>query len=132
MTKQEANQMLEDTFEKAFDKAYEENPEGAAKVIKNYKKLKVTEYREYGKTAGNLRAVAMERLHALPVVMAEQNGEVITMMVGSGFGDRNPTVLEVVIRGGDVTVSAWAKEGLIPQNSARKAVNAALKALGLL
>ena len=36
MTKQEANQMLEDTFEKAFDKAYEENPEGAAKVINNY------------------------------------------------------------------------------------------------
>ena len=54
------------------------------------------------------------------------------MMVGSGFGDRNPTVLEVVIVGADVTVTAWAKEGLIPQKSARKAVNAALKALGML
>ena len=65
-------------------------------------------------------------------MMAEQKGEVITMMVGSGFGDRNPTVLEVVIVGADVTVTAWAKEGLIPQKSARKAVNAALKALGML
>ena len=128
MTKQEANQMLEETFAKAF----EENPEGAAKIINNYNKLKISEYQEFGKTSGNLRAVAMERLHALPVMMAEQNGEVITMMVGSGFGDRNPTVLEVVIQGGDVAVSAWAKEGLIPQNSAKKAVNAALKALGLL
>ena len=72
MTKQEANQLLEDTFAKAFDKAFEENPDGAAKVIKNYNKLNITEYREYGKTTGNLRAVAMERLHALPVVMAEQ------------------------------------------------------------
>ena len=128
MTKQEANQMLEEAFAKAF----EENPEAAAKVIANYNKLKITEYQECGKTTGNLRAVAMERLHALPVMSAEQNGEVITMMVGSGFGDRNPTVLEVVIRGGDVAVSAWAKEGLIPQKSARKAVNAALKALGML
>ena len=128
MTKQEANQMLEEAFAKAF----EENPEAAAKVIANYNKLKITEYQECGKTTGNLRAVAMERLHALPVMMAEQKGEVITMMVGSGFGDRNPTVLEVVISGGDVSVSAWAKEGLIPQKSARKAVNAALKALGML
>ena len=128
MTKQEANQMLEEAFAKAF----EENPEAAAKVIANYNKLKITEYQECGKTTGNLRAVAMERLHALPVMMAEQKGEVITMMVGSGFGDRNPTVLEVVIVGADVTVTAWAKEGLIPQKSARKAVNAALKALGLL
>ena len=120
MTKQEANQMLEDTFEKAFDKAYEENPEGAAKVINNYKKLKVTEYKEYGKTTGNLRAVAMERRPPLPDDLAEENGEVIPMRV------------EVVIQGGDVAVSAWAKEGLIPQNSAKKAVNAALKALGLL
>ena len=132
MTKQEANQLLEETFAKAFDKAFEENPEGAAKVIKNYNKLNITEYREFGKTTGNLRAVAMERLHTLPVVMAEQNGEVITMIVGSGFGDRNPTALEVVIQGSDVSVSAWAKEGLIPQKSAKKAVNAALKALGLL
>ena len=128
MTKQEANQMLEETFAKAF----EENPEGAAKIINNYNKLKISEYQEFGKTSGNLRAVAMERLHALPVMMAEQNGEVITMMVGSGFGDRNPTVLEVVIHGSDVSVSAWAKEGMIPQKSAKKAVNAALKALGLL
>ena len=128
MTHEEANQMLEEAFAKAF----EENPEAAAKVIANYNKLKITEYQECGKTTGNLRAVAMERLHALPVMMAEQKGEVITMMVGSGFGDRNPTVLEVVIQGGDVAVSAWAKEGLIPQNSAKKAVNAALKALGLL
>ena len=41
-------------------------------------------------------------------------------------------MLEVVIRGSDVTVTAWAKEGIIPQKSAKKAVNAALKALGLL
>ena len=128
MTKQEAKQMLEEAFAKPF----EETPEAAAQIINNYNKLKVSEYQEFGKTTGNLRAVAMERLHALPVMMAEQKGEVITMMVGSGFGDRNPTVLEVVISGGDVSVSAWAKEGIIPQHSAKKAVNAALKALGLL
>ena len=127
MNKEEAKLMLEESFAKAFEEA----PEAASKIINNYNKLKVTEYQEFGKTTGNLRAVAMERLHALPVMSAEQNGEVITMMVGSGFGDRNPTVLEVVIRGADVAVSAWAKEGIIPQNSARKAVNAALKALGL-
>ena len=128
MTKQEAKRMLEEAFAKPF----EETPEAAAKIINNYNKLKVTEYQECGKTTGNLRAVAMERLHELPVMMAEQKGEVITMMVGSGFGDRNPTVLEVVIQGSDVCVTAWAKEGIIPQKSARKAVNAALKALGLL
>ena len=128
MNKEEAKLMLEESFAKAFEEA----PESTAKIINNYNKLKVTEYQEFGKTTGNLRAVAMERLHALPVMSAEQNGEVITMMVGSGFGDRNPTVLEVVIRGADVAVSAWAKEGIIPQNSAKKAVNAALKALGLL
>ena len=128
MTGEEARQILESTFAKAF----EENPEAGAKAINSYNKLKVSEYQECGKTSGNLRAVAMERLHELPVMSAEQNGEVITMMVGSGFGDRNPTMLEVVIRGSDVTVTAWAKEGIIPQKSAKKAVNAALKALGLL
>ena len=64
MTKQEANQMLEESFAKAFEEA----PEAAAKIINNYNKLKITEYQEFGKTTGNLRAVAMERLHALPVM----------------------------------------------------------------
>ena len=127
MTHEEANLMLEQAFEAAFA----EDPKTAAKVVSKYKRLKISAYHMEGKTSGNLRAVAMERLHELPVMQAEQNGEVITMMVGSGFGDRNPTVLEVVIRGADVTLSAWAKEGLIHQSSAKKAVMAAAQALKL-
>jgi hypothetical protein len=63
-----------------------------------------------------------------PVFSEELTGICVTQVPETGtvlLGDR-------VIRGGDVAVSAWAKEGLIPQSSAKKAVNAALKALGLL
>ena len=127
MTHEEANQMLEQAFEAAFA----EDPKTAERVVNKYKRLKLSSYHMEGKTTGNLRAVAMERLHALPVMSAEQKGEVITMMVGSGFGGRNPAVLEVVIQGANVTLNAWAKEGLIHQNSAKKAVTAAAEALKL-
>ena len=49
----------------------------------------------------------------------------------SGFGRRNPAVVELVFTDADVTVTAWAKEGLIRQKSAQKAVDAALQELGL-
>ena len=128
MTREEAKQILEAEFAQAFG----ENLELAKKIIAKYNKLKVSEYQKKGKSDSDLLPTAMEMLKVLSVLKAEQSGEVINMIVGSGLGGNNPTVLEIVIHGTDVTATAWAKEGLIPQNSAKKAVNAAWKALGLL
>ncbi len=51
----------------------------------------------------------------------ESNSEMIAR-VKSGFGDMNPALLVIVVSGSAVTVCAYAKEGLIKQHTAEKAI----------
>ena len=53
-------------------------------------------------------------------------------VIGSGALDMNPAVVDVHVRpGGRVVVHAAAKEGLIPQRTARKAVRKVIESLEL-
>ena len=45
------------------------------------------------------------------------------VVVGSGVGGVNPAVVVVRLMNGDVNMSAYAKEGLLKQNTAGKAIN---------
>lgn len=44
-------------------------------------------------------------------------------MIGSGFWNLNPTIIVLQIINDEVHISAAAKEGLIKQHSAKKAIN---------
>lgn len=65
-----------------------------------------------------------------------QPGEVLSngsriykKVVGSGFFKMNPTVLIAIISANDVQLAGYAKEGLIKQHSAEKAVKSLLNIL---
>jgi hypothetical protein len=54
----------------------------------------------------------------------------LAALAGSGFKSMNPALLEVTFTESSLTVTAWAKEGLIPQRTAQKAIDAYLQDLG--
>lgn len=59
----------------------------------------------------------------------DEPGHVI-LIIGSGTARMNPAVVELTARSGQIEVRAWAKEGLIKQRTAEKAINAVRSALG--
>lgn len=61
--------------------------------------------------------------------LLEETEQCLRVMTGSGVKYMNPTVVELVLEGGMLQITAWAKEGMIPQRSAEKAVKDCLKAL---
>ncbi|MBB6628353.1 hypothetical protein H5V45_13585 [Nocardioides sp. KIGAM211] len=63
--------------------------------------------------------------------VGDGGGRAVRGVVGSGFGGLNPAYVlaEVDAAAGEVRVAAWAKEGLIKQRSAAKAVDKVLAAL---
>ncbi|MCW2791603.1 MAG: hypothetical protein JWO76_701 [Nocardioides sp.] len=74
-----------------------------------------------------LRA-ALEESDEVP---AADGTRTVRGVVGSGFGGLNPAYVlaEVDAARGEVRVAAWAKEGLIKQRSAAKAVDRVLSAV---
>ena len=61
-------------------------------------------------------------------VLAETEQSLL-VMTGSGMKYMNPTVVELVMTDGSIRITAWAKEGIIPQRSAEKAVRDCLNVL---
>jgi hypothetical protein len=62
----------------------------------------------------------------------EPGGYRIRGLIGSGALDMNPAVVDVHVRpGGQLIVHAAAKEGLIPQRTAQKAVRRVIESLRL-
>lgn len=59
---------------------------------------------------------------SLACVLDEPGHEIL--LVGSGIARTNPAVVELTAQNGQVEIRAWAKEGLIKQRTAEKAVNA--------
>jgi hypothetical protein len=76
----------------------------------------------------------------LAVDVIGHHGEVLRVgredvrgVIGSGAMNRNPAVVDVSIHGGSgrISVRAAAKEGLIPQRTARKAVHQVIESMRL-
>jgi len=61
--------------------------------------------------------------------LLEETEQRLLVMTGSGMKHMNPTVVELMLTDGTLQITAWAKEGMIPQRSAEKAVQDCLKAL---
>ena len=76
---------------------------------------------------------AVARLADLLRSAPQQDGPTVTLagVLGSGFGNMNPALVRVeVTPAGHIRIAAHAKEGLIKQRTAQKAVNTLTEALG--
>ena len=74
---------------------------------------------------------AWEKLRGLCTECVLKERDHMVLLVGSGFQNRNPAAVELCFREDALEISAWAKEGLINQRTAEKAVKACLSALEL-
>ena len=99
------------------------------RVRESYAKLKI-------RTAGGSAAVkagayehAREYWLGRGELLEAKPEQYLLVMTGSGIKNQNPTVVELTFQSGMLQVTAWAKEGLIPQKSAAKAVADCLEAL---
>ena len=124
MQDQEAREILEDVFLKAAMQV------GTPLSARRYEKLKLDSQRQTVPAGENLYQKARDGANPGNIITDEPGGRLVLLTL-SGFGRRNPAVVELVFTDADVTVTAWAKEGLIRQKSAQKAVEAALQELGL-
>ena len=64
-------------------------------------------------------------------VLEEEPDSHLLLSTGSGLGRQNPAVVELEFDADSVTLTAWAKEGLIPQRTAQGAIKGMLELLGL-
>ena len=135
MQETEVKQLLEEAFSAEFEilgdafSAYRNSQKGA---LKSYGKMKVISERSYAKTDENLYPTAWELLSRqirCASVLEEENHLII--IAGSGAMQMNPAVVELRFSDTGVEMTAWAKEGLIKQHTAQKAIQACGKALGL-
>lgn len=58
----------------------------------------------------------------------EESG-VFVAIINAGFGNKNPSIVGLVLRDEILSVAAYAEEGLIPQGTAQKAIQKVLKLL---
>ncbi len=120
-----AKELLEEKMNSCFPGEY------GAKARASYAKLKVfTAGCTVAAEAGCYETARMY-LKGKGDLLEAQPEAYLLAMTGSGRNDQNPTVVELVVEGGELTVTAWAKEGIFRQKSAEKAVAACLEALRL-
>ncbi len=61
---------------------------------------------------------------------SEETGS-LDVLIKSGFANMNPAILIVRIAGKNASINAYAKEGLIKQNTAQKAINRLINGLDI-
>ena len=125
MNEAEAKKILEETFNRLVE------GEEMKAAREKYAKLKVRQVQRKAGTAENLYQTAYQKLGGQSEFLSEEAGERLILMTGSGFGQRNPTVVELEFAADNLTATAWAKEGFIPQKSADKAIDMIFTALQL-
>ena len=108
----QAKQLLEETFARM-------NPgEAMEPGRKKYAELRVRRAERRVSCTGNLYQKAREALTEQETVLEEEPDSRLLLSTGSGLGRQNPAVVELEFDADSVTLTAWAKEGLIPQRTA--------------
>ena len=121
----QAKQLLEETFARM-------NPgEAMEPGRKKYAELRVRRAERRVSCTGNLYQKAREALTEQETVLEEEPDSRLLLSTGSGLGRQNPAVVELEFDADSVTLTAWAKEGLIPQRTAQGAIKGMLELLGL-
>lgn len=135
MQETEAKRILEEAFETQLRTAGETDvdPQWAQNnpAIKSYCKCRMSGKSVSVKAKKTLCETAWEKLRGLCTECVLKERDHMVLLVGSGFQNRNPAAVELCFREDALEISAWAKEGLINQRTAEKAVKACLSALEL-
>lgn len=125
----QAKQLLDETFENFFKSVA---PEEAIEVgKKKYAQLRIHRVEKTVRCGKNLYDQARESLTEQETVLEEEPDSHLLLSTGSGLGRQNPAVVELEFDADSVTLTAWAKEGLIPQRTAQGAIKGMLELLGL-
>ena len=128
MMETEAKQLLEETFNRI------QPGESYRKARKSYEKLKIYTDTRCVTTERNLYPMAWEQMKqsgGLTAALISNEKNRMVLVVASGAKQRNPAVVELLFTENSLTVTAWAKEGLIKQRTAQGAVATCLEALHL-
>lgn len=75
------------------------------------------------------RAVRGAAISSGTVIQDDEDRGVVAVMLKGGIAKMAPVLLVTSIKGGEVDLGFYSKEGLIPQHSAEKALRAFLKAI---
>ncbi len=138
MTDERAKEILEEAWSMEFDILEEVLPiygSGRKTSAKSYRKSKLTKEQLCVKTEKNLYSGAWEKFahrekgRGLPCMLAEEEENRLLLVGGSGYLHMNPAVVELLFSDTEVTMTAWAKEGLISQKTAKKALSACAEIL---
>ena len=137
LTIEAVNTILEEAF--YAEMSYLENSVGGPyrntmnRSMKTYRKCKTTQEHGVFTCDSNRYQDGWETVRTKNLVCAcvldEPNHMIL--IVGSGMMSTNPAVVELVFSEHQIEVTAWAKEGLIKQHTARKAVSAVCSTLEL-
>ena len=96
-----------------------------------YKRVKLSKQSACIETQENLYSCAQKKLQDIVAVQVHNEDNHTIYVVGSGGWNMNPAVVELYFHDTHVEITAWAKEGLIKQHTAEKAIRICLGAFGL-
>ena len=96
---------------------------------KKYAQLRLQREEQEVACGENLYGRARSALQEKASLLEEEPETRLLLLTGSGFRGNNPTVVELQFTAERMVLTAWAKEGLIPQRSARRAIQAIRAAL---
>lgn len=131
----EAKQWLEEAYDLEF-KIVGDMMSGVHRgmnkpAMLTYKRLKVFKSSACVETQENLYTFALEKTKEVVGAQVHTEENYILLVVGSGVWSMNPAVVELLFCDTQVEIIAWAKEGLIKQHTAEKAIQTCLTALEL-
>ena len=137
LTIEEVNALLEEAFytemrilEDTIGGPYKNT---ASRSVKSYRRCKTTQEQGVFPCDGNLYRDGWETMRTknLVCVCILDEPDHMILVVASGIGRMNPAVVELFFSEHRTEIAAWAKEGLIKQHAARKAIAALCSALEL-
>lgn len=100
-------------------------------AMRTYKKLKMSKQAACVETQGNLYALACEKMQKVVAAQVHNEENYMICIVGSGVWSMNPAVVELSFGDTHMEITAWAKEGIIKQHTAEKAIQTCLDAFDL-
>ncbi|MBR2934969.1 MAG: hypothetical protein IKB79_05265 [Oscillospiraceae bacterium] len=99
--------------------------------VRSYAKSKTENAYVSIETDENIYPAAIEKMAHISGVCVQDEKDHLILLVGSGVWKMNPAVVEMCFYDTHLEVAAWAKEKLINQHTAEKAIQICLTALGL-
>ena len=100
-------------------------------AVRSYAKSKTESACARIETNGNIYPTAIDKMAHISGVCVQNEKDHLILLVGSGVWKMNPAVVELYFHDTHTEITAWAKEGIIKQHTAEKAIQICLTALDL-